>query len=148
MGTRTITKAIDVDAPPERVWDVLLDDATYRQWTAEFMAGSYAETDWQEGSRVRFLTPDGSGIAGQIVASDRPALLDIRYDGQVIEGKEDYDSPEAQELRGAHETYRLSEQDGGTSLAIASDMAEAYYADMSEAWQRALAKVKALAEAS
>ena len=31
METRTITKAIDVDAPPERAWDVLLDDATYRQ---------------------------------------------------------------------------------------------------------------------
>ena len=43
MSTRTIEKAIDVDAPRERVWDVLLDDATYRQWTAEFMAGSYAD---------------------------------------------------------------------------------------------------------
>jgi hypothetical protein len=62
MGTRTIKKAIDVDPPPERVWDVLLDDATYRQWTAEFMAGSYAETDWQEGSIVRFLDPSGSGL--------------------------------------------------------------------------------------
>lgn len=148
MPLKTIEQTMTISASRERVWDVLLSEEYFPQWTAEFMEGSYAETDWQEGSRVRFLTPDGSGIAGQIVASDRPALLDIRYDGQVIEGKEDYDSPEAQELRGAHETYRLSEQDGGTSLAIASDMAEAYYADMSEAWQRALAKVKALAEAS
>ena len=77
MGTRTITKAIDIDAPPERVWDVLLDDAAYRQWTAEFMAGSYAETDWQEGSIVRFLDPSGSGMLGHIAASRHPELVDI-----------------------------------------------------------------------
>ena len=147
MGTRTITKSIDIDAPPERVWDVLLDDATYRQWTAEFMAGSYAETDWQDGSTVRFLDPSGSGLLAHIAASRHPELVDIEYDGLVADGKDDTESDHAREYRGSRETYRLTRTPSGTHLDIAADMAEQYYDDMVAAWDRALAKAKALAEA-
>jgi len=147
MGTRTITKSIDIDASPERVWDVLLDDATYRQWTAEFMAGSYAETDWQEGSTVRFLDPSGSGLLAHIAASRHPELVDIEYDGLVADGKDDTESDHAREYRGSRETYRLSRTPSGTHLDISADMAEQYYDDMVAAWDRALAKAKALAEA-
>ena len=147
MGTRTITTAIDVDAPPERVWDVLLDDATYRRWTAEFMAGSYAQTDWREGSTVRFLDPSGSGILGHIVASRRPELVDVEFDGLVADGKDDTESDHAREYRGSRETYRLTRTSTGTHLDISADMGEQYYDDMAAAWDRALATVKALAEA-
>ena len=147
MGTRTITKSIDIDASPERVWDVLLDDATYRQWTAEFMAGSYAETDWQEGSTVRFLDPSGSGLLAHIAASRHPELVDIEYDGLVADGKDDTESDHAREYRGSRETYRLTRTPSGTHLDISADMAEQYYDDMVAAWDRALAKAKALAEA-
>ena len=147
MGTRTITKSIDIDASPERVWDVLLDDATYRQWTAEFMAGSYAETDWQEGSTVRFLDPSGSGLLAHIAASRHPELVDIEYDGLVADGKDDTESDHARECRGSREIYRLTRTPSGTHLDISADMAEQYYDDMVAAWDRALAKAKALAEA-
>ena len=63
MATRPIEKQIDVDAPRERVWSVLTGGSTYRQWTAVFAEGSYAETDWQEGGSVRFLGPDGPGCS-------------------------------------------------------------------------------------
>ena len=140
-------KAIDIDAPPERVRDVLLDDATYRQRTAEFMAGSYAETDWQEGSTVRFLDPSGSGLLAHIAASRHPELVDIEYDGLVADGKDDTASDHAREYRGSRETYRLTRTPSGTHLGISVDMAERYYDDMAVAWDRALAKAKALAEA-
>ena len=148
MGTRTITKSIDIDATPERVWDVLLDDATYRQWTAEFMAGSCAETDWREGSTVPFLDPSGSGLLAHIAASRHPELVDIEYDGLVADGKDDTESDHAREYRGSRETYRLTRTPSGTHLDISADMAEQYYDDMVAAWDRALAKAKALAETS
>ncbi|WP_432486224.1 SRPBCC family protein [Kineococcus esterisolvens] len=146
MATRPIEKEIDVDAPRERVWEVLTGEVTYRQWTAEFAEGSYAETDWQEGSSVRFLGPDGTGLVGRILASRRPELLDIEYTGVVGGGGDDTESKQARLWSGTHETYRLAEAGGGTLLAISAPMEDAYYDDMVGAWDRALAIVKELAE--
>ena len=125
MATRPIEKEIDVDAHRERVWDVLTGSDTYRQWTAEFAEGSYAETDWQEGSSVRFFGPAGTGLVGS----------------------DDTESEQARVWAGTHETYRRAEAGGGTHLAISAPMADAYHDDMLGAWDRALAKVKGLAEA-
>lgn len=147
MATRPIEKEIDVEAPPERVWDVLTADATYRQWTAEFAEGSFAETDWQEGSSVRFLGPEGTGLVGRIAASRRPELLDVEYTGVVAGGGDDTESEEARLWSGTRETYRLAETGGGTHLMISAPMEDAYYDDMVAAWERALARVKELAEA-
>ncbi len=147
MAARPIDQEIDIDAPRERVWDVLTGDATYRQWTAEFAEGSYAETDWQQDSSVRFLGPDGTGLLGRVVVSRRPELLDVEYDGVVGAGRDDTTSELARGWAGSHETYRLAEADGGTHLVISAPMEDAYYDDMVEAWGRALAKVKELAEA-
>lgn len=147
MTARLIEKQIDVDAPRERVWDVLTGDATYRTWTAEFAEGSYAETDWQEGSGVRFLGPDGTGLVGRVVASRRPELLDVEYTGVVGGGSDDTTSELARAWAGTHETYRLAEAGGGTRLAISAPMSDPHYDDMVVAWDRALTRVKELAEA-
>lgn len=53
---------IEISATKEKVWNTLWEDESYRKWTSVFMQGSYAETDWKEGSEVLFLTEDGSGI--------------------------------------------------------------------------------------
>ncbi|WP_336922160.1 SRPBCC family protein [Aquipuribacter sp. SD81] len=147
MSARTIEKSVHVAAPPERVWSVLLDDTTYRRWTAAFMPGSYAETDWQEGSTVRFVDPSRTGMLGRVLTSRYPELVDIEYDGIVTEGRDDTDSDAAREYRGTRETYRLTPTDGGTHLAVSAPSAEEYYDDMVAAWDRALATLKELAEA-
>jgi uncharacterized protein YndB with AHSA1/START domain len=148
MTVRTIEQSTEIVAPRQRVWDVMLHDETYRQWTAEFMEGSYAETDWQPGSKAVFRDPAGNGMIGRIVASIQPELVEIEYDGVLVEGREDYESAEAGETKGTREVYRLSERDGRTLLTIQADMAEAYFPGMAEAWKRALNRLKALAEST
>lgn len=148
MSTRTIEKTVHVAAPPERVWQVLLDDATYRRWTAAFAEGCYAETNWAEGSGVRFLGPDGEGLFGRVVASRRPELVSVEYDGLVSGGREDTDSETAREYRGTEETYRLEAVDGGTRLSVSAPMGEEHYDVMLTAWDQALATVAELAEAA
>lgn len=33
---------VHINAPKEKVWNMMLEDATYRQWTEVFMPGSYS----------------------------------------------------------------------------------------------------------
>ena len=44
-------------APREKVWRVLWDDASFRDWRASLPKGSYAVSDWKEGSTVQFIDP-------------------------------------------------------------------------------------------
>lgn len=146
MSVRTIEKTVDVAAPPERVWDVLLDDVTYRQWTEAFMEGSYAETDWREGSAVRFLGPERSGMLGRVVTSRRPEVVSVEMEGLVDEGRDDTTSETARAYRGARETYRLSATSTGTRLDVSAPMGDEHYDAMVVAWDDALERVRRLAE--
>ncbi len=56
-----------INAPREKVWQVLWNDATYREWTAAFQEGSYAETDWKKGSKVLFWMGNGSGMVSALL---------------------------------------------------------------------------------
>jgi hypothetical protein len=49
-------------------------------------------------------------------------------------------------MQGGYETYWLKEQDGSTRLEIECTMAPEYLDSMSEAWEKALLKVRELAE--
>src|SRR4051794_34232958 len=53
--------SINIKASAKKVWQVLWSDATYRQWTSAFSEGSYAVSDWKQGSKIQFLSPNGDG---------------------------------------------------------------------------------------
>ena len=146
MNMRTIKNTVFVNAPKEKVWQVLFDDQYNRSWYAEFSEGTYAETDWKTGSKVIFKDQGENGLIGTIVISNLYELLAIEYTGILIAGKENYDSPDALAMKGGKETYQLTEKDGGTTLMASGDMGEEYYDFMSEAWQRALKKIISIAE--
>ena len=60
-GMKKLNFTTKIDAPKEKVWNTLWNDATYRAWTSAFAEGSFAETDnWKEGSKVLFLDPNGT----------------------------------------------------------------------------------------
>ena len=59
---QTINFSVTINASSKKVWQVLWSDPTYRQWTSAFQDGSYAISDWKKGSKIKFLTPEGSGM--------------------------------------------------------------------------------------
>lgn len=149
METTLIKKSIQINAPQQKVWHVLLTDEPMRNWMAEFNPGSQAIIDsWTEGNTVIF-TDDSrkSGMIGKLTTCREPEQLTIEYTGMYEDGKEDYESQVAKDWAGLVESYTLTERNGGTYLAIESDMSNEYYEHMASAWDRALEKIKTMAEA-
>jgi uncharacterized protein YndB with AHSA1/START domain len=144
---KTIRKSIEIDAPKEKIWDVLMQDTYNRDWYAIFSPGSYAITDWQLGSKVVFTDDSGGGIIGRIIVYDPNESLSIEYYGILTDNKEDFESQNAQIFKGAHETYHLTSKADKTNLDIAVDMSDEMFDMMSKAWDEALLKIKSLAEA-
>ena len=146
MEKKTINLSIPINATKEKVWDVLLKDATYRQWVAAFMPGSYAETDWQQGSQVRFISPSGDGLLSKIIEHKPNEIISIEHLANIKNGQEDWDSEEAKKWQGAREIYRVNAKNGVTNLEIEQDIAEEYAEWCTDTWKKALNEIKIMAE--
>ncbi len=146
MEKQTIKKSIEINAPKEKVWEVLLNDKFNRIWYAEFSEGSHAETDWKVGSKAVFTDNTEFGLVGKVIVNKAYEVISIEYQGVVIAGKEDYESDIASSVKGGRETYMLSEKENVTHLSIECDMSEELFESMSLLWDRALQKVKELSE--
>lgn len=141
---KTIQKTKEINAPKEKVWNVLLEDEYNRIWMAEFMEGSHAKTDWIVGHKVRFLDNDNNGLVGRILTKQPYDVIEMEYDGEVKNGEDDFDSEMAQQMKGSRENYYLSESNGVTTLKIEVDMGDDWIDMMSAAWDKALDKIEEL----
>ena len=146
-----LRKSVFIDAPRERVWDVMLSDDTYRQWTTAFSPGSHYKGDWSKGSKILFLgpNPDGSGESGMVsrIRENEPnRYLSIEHLGIVKDGVEDTESAEAKKWAPAFENYTLADRNGGTELTIEMDIEEKEKQTFETMWGDALSRLKKLAE--
>lgn len=135
-----------INATPEKIWKVLWNDDTYRKWTSAFAEGSYAETDWKQGSKVLFLDGEGRGMVSRIAENRPNEYMSIEHLGEVKDGVEDTSSDKIKEWAGAHENYTLKKVNGKTELSIDMDITEEYKDMFSQMWPKALENVKNLSE--
>jgi hypothetical protein len=142
-----ITVTITIHAPKETVWRLMLDDRTYRHWTSVFHEGSYAVTDWKEGSKALFLTPERNGMLSKIEVNRPNEFLSIMHQGIVKNGEELRETDEAKQWAGAFENYTLRETGGDAILTIEMDVTDGYKKYFEETWPKALQKLKEIAEA-
>ena len=143
---RKLTFSTTINAPAERVWRTMLDDATFREWSSAFQEGSYAVTDWKEGSKALFLTPKGEGMVSRIAVHRPNEFLSIEHLGEVKNGVEDTNSDAAKEWAGARENYSLRRIDGAVTLTVEMDVTEKYRTYFEETWPKALGKLKQICE--
>jgi uncharacterized protein YndB with AHSA1/START domain len=143
---KTLQFSTTINAPREKVWEVLWGKDTYPQWTAPFGEGSRAETDWKEGSKVLFLSASGDGMASEIVMSNPPEFMAFRHLAEVKDGMELPVDEKVREWAGAMENYTLRQTGNATTLTVEMDMMESHADFFHEAFPKALEKVKELAE--
>lgn len=140
-----------IQAPREKVWDVMLSDATYREWTSVFCPGSYYQGDWKRGSSILFLGPgqNDEGESGMVsrIEENRPyEFISIEHLGIIKDGVTDTESEEVKKWKGVHENYTFNKKDGGTELVIDMDINEEEKEFMEKAWKEALVSLKKIAE--
>lgn len=152
MRTQTIHFSITIDAPKHKVWDTMLQDATYRQWTAAFNpnGSSWYEGDWTQGSKILFL---GAGENGQVegmvsrIKEVRPPdFVSIEHLGVVQDGREDTTSDTAKQWAPALENYTFIDRNGATEVQVDMDTVEEHRKMFEDSWPKALQQLKQLAE--
>lgn len=145
-----LTFTIHINASPEKVSNVMLTDATYREWTKVFNATSSFEGDWSKGSKMRFVGFDENGKAGgmvSMIAEHIPhEFVSIQHIGFIKDGVEDTTSDAVKQWAGAHENYTFKAIDGGTDVLVEMDSIGDYKDYFTETWPKALAVLKEIAE--
>jgi hypothetical protein len=148
-----IHKNILINSSVETVWNAVVDQQKYREWTRVFTEGSYFEGDWSEGSKMYFLMTDETGKTGgmvsQIAKNDLYKFISIKHLGMVENGIEDTTSEEVKKWTPSFENYTfVVKSENQTEFVLDMDTDEKYYDEMNEMWDKAVIDLKKLCEES
>lgn len=137
---------IAINAPKEKVWQILWNDDSYPKWTAVFSEGSKAVSDWNEGSKILFVNENNDGMHSIIDKKIDYEIMNFKHLGMVKNGIELPEDEISKSWSGATENYRLSEVNGITTLTVEMDIVEEYQNYFNEKFPLALKIVKELTE--
>ncbi|MNQ06019.1 hypothetical protein D3C85_187620 [compost metagenome] len=137
---------IEINAPKEKVWSVLWDDETYRKWTAVFCEGTYAVSDWKEGSKIQFLSPNGEGMNSVIDKKIDNEYIAFKHLSEIKNFQVMPVDDATKEWTGAMETYRLTEDKGVTVLEAKIDVVDKYLDYFKTTFPKGLEMAKKLSE--
>lgn len=142
-----ISFSTPINAPKEKVWEMLWNLDGYRTWTSAFTEGSDVKTDnWKEGSKVLFIDANGSGMVATVAAHKPNEFMSFKHLGMLIDGVEDTSSEKVMSWAGAFENYSLEGENGTSTLSVEMDVTDDFKDYMQKTWPVALEKVKGMCE--
>jgi uncharacterized protein YndB with AHSA1/START domain len=107
MTKSTFVYVTYIRTTPQKLWSALTDEAFMKQ----YWFGMHCESAWAAGSPWKMVRPDGSVCdAGEIIESDPPRLLVIRWQHQ--------DNPELKAEGDSRCTMELEPSGTAVKLAI------------------------------
>lgn len=59
---------IEIQAPVEKVYETMLHDKTYREWTSIFNATSHFKGSWNKNEKILFMGTDADGKEGGMMS--------------------------------------------------------------------------------
>lgn len=141
---------ITINAPVEKVYQLMISKPTYEEWTKEFNPTSNFEGSWEKGSKILFIGSDEKGNVGGMVSKIKENIpnkfISIEHLGLLHGDKEITSGPEVEGWAGALENYTFTSENGKTILAVDTDSNEEYKAYFEEIWPKALNKLKSICE--
>jgi uncharacterized protein YndB with AHSA1/START domain len=139
-----------INVAPDKVYQVMLDDRKYSEWTSVFNPSSHYIGTWEKGSKILFLGTDSDGNTGGMVSRIREnipgSFISIEHYGIVHNGMEVTCGPKVDEWAGALENYTFAGADGSTILKVDLDVNKHFISYFVQTWPEALKKLKEICE--
>ncbi len=141
---------ITIQASPKKVYQSVIEDQTYREWTEPFSSGSYYSGSWEKGAKIKFLGPGKSGelmgMVSRIEENIPYQYISIEHLGLVIGESEIYNGPEVDKWKGIHENYTFEDLNGGTVFKVDLDDTGEMREFFLDTWPVALRRLKEISE--
>lgn len=137
----TLSFEVKIGATPEKVWSILWNDISYRQWTTAFTEGSFYEGTLEEGSIVKFFDPKNNGMYSRVEKNTPNQEMKFLHLGEIYDGIE---AP--QDWGEATESYILEETETGTTLKSVIQTPSEFKSFFEEKFPKALGIIKNLSE--
>lgn len=137
----------EIDAPAEKVWDILWNEDTYSKWTHFFSPDSQMVTDWKVGGKTYFTDASKkNGMVSTIDKIEENKYLIFKHLGEMTDGVEDTESEKVKVWSGSKEAYYLEENNGKTTLKVEVDSDENYKEMFENGFTKGLQIIKELSE--
>jgi hypothetical protein len=143
---------ITISASANKVYDTMLDEKSYREWTSVFNPTSHFKGSWKKGEKIVFLGIDDKGKQGgmvsRILENIPHVFLSIEHYGILKDGVEITNGPEVESWAGSLENYTFKTVSGKARLIVELDSNAEFKSYFEEMWPKALNKLKEICEAN
>lgn len=141
---REIQYSIEIKASKERVWAILWDDITFRDWANIIDEGMYIQGSMEERNEIQFISSvNGYGVTSLIEKLQPNEFVLFRHGADT---KESGQQLREREWTGGTESYSLTEKNGVTTLLVKTDIPQEQEETFNVRFPRALERIKTLAE--
>lgn len=140
----------EINAKPEKVWRIMLQPDTYREWTNVAWPGSKYQGEWKQGTDIRFTGGDGQGgTMAHLVEVRENEYIKAEHVAIILaNGELDRTSEQVKGWIGTTEEYTFTEKNGKTELKVVMHTAPEWADMFNEGWPNALKKLKEMCEES
>ena len=143
---------ITINATALKVYEIMLADATYKQWVAVFNPSSTYEGKWQSGEKMLFIGINSEGkregMVSRIAIAEPGKQVCIEHLGMLVNEEEVTSGPAVEGWAGAMEEYFFTETNGQTLVQVQMDSNEDFKAYFESTWPNALLKLKEICESN
>lgn len=134
---------IEINAPKEKVWQVLWQDEMLREWMDFIDSGTYMTGELKEGSIVQFNSAEGYGVTSMVTELVPNEFVLFKHQADT---KKDGESSRDDQWTGGAESYRLTGAGDVTTLVMKFDVPLELRDIMLVSYPKALNKIKELSE--
>lgn len=147
---KNLQHSIEINASKEKIWSVLWDDTTLRDWAGIIDPGTYMTGPLVEGNEINFIGNSDGGVrygvtskVEKLIPFEHITLRQIADIKVADDGTIDKRDPQ---WTGSVETFELEEKAGKTTLTHTQDIPDELVEYFENALPKVQERIKILAE--